>query len=80
MSSSLKLLDQFSPDFTLSLLSKGYCSNGSTPLNKLDAMTIYGTKKKTLKNLLLQNQENFETESWYIALGTTKFVQMMILG
>ena len=30
---------------------------------------------KTLKNLFLQNQEN-ETESWYIALGT----QVMIFG
>ena len=25
---------------------------------------------KTLKNLLLQNQESFKAESWYIALGT----------
>ena len=25
---------------------------------------------KTLKNLLLQNQDSFEAECWYIALGT----------
>ena len=25
---------------------------------------------KTLKNLLLSNQEGFEAESWYIASGT----------
>ena len=25
---------------------------------------------KTLKNLLLQNQESYEAESWYIASGT----------
>ena len=38
---------------------------------------------KTLKNLLFQNQESFEAESWYVALetqGLTKFVQMMTLG
>ena len=40
------------------------CSNGSAPLNKIAAMSIYG------KNLLLQNQESFEAESWYIASGT----------
>ena len=42
------------------------------------AMPVYG---KTLKNLLLQNKENFEAESWYAASGTqsTKFVEMMIL-
>ena len=42
------------------------CYNGSTPLNKIAAMTIYG---KTLQNLL-QNQESFEAESWNRALGT----------
>ena len=26
--------------------------------------------KKTFKNLLLQNQESFEAESWYTASGT----------
>ena len=43
------------------------CLNGSAPLNKMAAMFIYG---KTLKYLLLQNEESFEAESWYIALGT----------
>ena len=33
------------------------CSNDFAPLNKMAAMPIYG---KTLKNLLLQNQESFE--------------------
>ena len=37
------------------------CSNGSALLNKMAAMSIYG--KKTLKNLLLQNQESFGAES-----------------
>ena len=34
------------------------CLNGSTPLNKMATMPIYGKK-----NLLLQNQESFEAES-----------------
>ena len=56
------------------------CSNGSIPLSNMAAMPIYG--KKHFKNVLLQNQENFEAESLYIALGmqSTKFVQMMIPG
>ena len=45
------------------------CSNGSVPLNKMAAMPIYGKKKKPTKNHLLQNQESFEAESWYIARG-----------
>ena len=44
------------------------CSNGSAPLNKMAAMPIYG--KKNLKNLLLQNQESFGADSWYIASWT----------
>ena len=40
------------------------CLNGSTPLNKMAAIHIYG---KALKNLHHQNQESFETESWYTA-------------
>ena len=36
-------------------------------LHKIAAMPIM---VKTLKNLLLRNQESFEAESWYIALGT----------
>ena len=43
------------------------CSKGFAPLNKMAAMPIYS---KTLKNLLLQNQENLGAESWYIALRT----------
>ena len=44
------------------------CSVGSVPLNKMATIPIYG--KKSEKNLLLQNQESFEAESSYIALGT----------
>ena len=43
------------------------CLNGSAPLNKVTVMPIYG---KTIKNLLLQNQDSFETVSLYIAFGT----------
>ena len=39
-------------------------TNGHGPLIKMAAMPIYG---KTVKNLLLQNQESFGAESWYIA-------------
>ena len=35
---------------------------------------------KTLKNLLLRNQKADDIETWYTALSTTKFVQMMTLG
>ena len=70
--SSLKQLDQFSPDLMLGLLSMGYmyylCSDGYASFNKMSAMPIYG--KKTPKNLLLQNQGSFKAESWYIASGT----------
>ena len=41
------------------------CSNGSVPFDKMAAMPIYG---KTLK-YLLQNQESFEADSWFIASG-----------
>ena len=36
---------------------------------------------KILKNLLIQNQESFEAESWYIIedSSSTKYVQMMIV-
>ena len=43
------------------------CFNGFAPLNKMAVMPIYG---KTLKNLLLQNLENFEAEFWYTLFGT----------
>ena len=35
---------------------------------------------ETLKNLLAQSQESFESESWYIASISTKFVQMMTVS
>ena len=40
------------------------CSNGFTKLNKMASMPIYS---KTLKKLLLKNQESFEDESSYKA-------------
>ena len=43
-------------------------------MTKMAAMPIYG------KTHLLWNQKDDDLESWYAALGTTKFVQMMILG
>ena len=49
MSSSLKLLEQFSPDFTWAFCWKGIltmCSNGSMPLNEMAAMPLYGEKTK----------------------------------
>ena len=54
-------------------------SNGST-MNKMATMPIY--VKKRLKTIL-QNQDSFEAESWYIASGTQglpSFVQTMIPG
>ena len=39
--------------------------------------------KKTLKNLLLRNEESYEAESWYKASGTqglSNFVQMIVVG
>ena len=50
-------------------------SNSFVPLNKMAAMNKYG---KTITNLL-QNQESFENESWYIIIedSSTKFVPMM---
>ena len=41
------------------------CLNGFALVNKMAAMPIYG---KTLKNLLVQNQESFQAESWYLVL------------
>ena len=50
------------------LLLKGSISlNGSATLNKMVAMPIYG---KTFKNHLLQNQESFRAEFWYITPRT----------
>ena len=50
------------------------CSSGSAQLDNFAAMPIYS---KTLKNLLLQNQESSEVESWYTA-SWTKFVGMIL--
>ena len=36
--------------------------------------------KKTFKILLLRNQKADDLGTWYVALGPTKFVQMMIHG
>ena len=68
MSSSLKPLEHFHQISHGAFCQKGIAnfSNGSAPSNKIAALPIYG---KTLKNLL-QNQENFGAESWYIASGT----------
>ena len=40
---------------------------GYGPLIKMAAMPIYS---KSLKSLLLQDQESLKAESWYIALAT----------
>ena len=51
MSSSVKPLDQFLPDFRFGLSVKevlSTCSNGSVLLNKMAAMPIH-EKKETLK-------------------------------
>ena len=42
-------------------------TNSHGPLDKMAAMPIYG---KTLKTLLLQNQESFGADSWYMASET----------
>ena len=49
------------------------CTNGYGPLIKMAAMPIYG---KTLKSLLLQNQESFKAESWYIASWTQDLLSL----
>ena len=46
-------------------------------MTKMTATPIYG--KKTFKNLL-QNQKADDLGTWYVVVGPTKFVQMMILG
>ena len=69
-SSSQKQLDHFPPDFTLGLLSKAYYQFVQTSLIiKQDGCHAH-IWWKTLKNLLLQNQESFKTASCYRALGT----------
>ena len=41
--------------------------NGPGHMTKTAAMPIYG---KNLKNLLLQNQKNYDLETWHVASGT----------
>ena len=57
--SSLKPLEQFSPDFTSVETMLAICLNGSAPLNKIPAMPIYGKALKTIfsrtKNALWLN-------------------------
>ena len=52
-------------------------SNDFALLNKMAALPKFG---KTLENLLLQIQEIFEAESWYIESGTQSLPSMLILG
>ena len=67
--SPLKPPGQFSLNFTWSLLSKG-------GWNFIQMVTTWKTKwppclyMLNILNNLLQNQEIFEAESWYISLGT----------
>ena len=42
--------------------------NGTGHMTKMAAMPIYC--KKSLKNLLLQNQKSYGPETWHVALGT----------
>ena len=60
------------------------CLIGSAPFNKIAAIPYL---VETLQNLLLQNQESFQVESWYKALGIQGlpiffffFFQMMVAG
>ena len=53
------------------------CTNGHSPLSRVATMPIYDKK-----NLILQNQESFESEPEYI-IGNSRasmFVQMMIVS
>ena len=68
--SSLKLLEQFSPDFTYGFLSKRYWQFVWMVLRHWTRWPPCPNMVKRLKNLLLESQESFEAESWYIASGT----------
>ena len=46
-------------------------------MTTMAATPIYG---KTLKSLLLRKQKADDRETWYVASGATKFVQMMTLS
>ena len=63
-------------------LAKAY-TNWSGHMTKMATTPIYG--KNLLKNLQLQNQKVNDFVAWYVLcsignVGSTKFVQMMILG
>ena len=71
MTFRLKPLGQSSSLYVELSLKGGFsiCTNGHGhgPLIKIAAIFIYG---KTLKNLLLRNEESYEVKSLYIASGT----------
>ena len=45
------------------------CINGQGHMTKMAAMAINSKKKKTFKNLLLQNQKAYDFEIWHEASG-----------
>ena len=45
------------------------CINGQGHMTKMAAMAINSKKKKTFKNLLLQNQKAYDFETWHEASG-----------
>ena len=68
MSSSLKLLEQFSPGFTWAFYRKGV-ANLFRWFHAIEQDGRHPQMVKTRENLL-QNKESFGTESWYIASRT----------
>ena len=44
---------------------------------KIFSSEPYMVKKKTIKNLLLQNQESFEYESWYMASRSARLAKFV---
>ena len=84
MSSTLKPLDQFSPDFALGFLLKGYCQLVQMALHYWTRWPPcpYMVKKKTLKS---SSPEPRKFWGWILVYSiwdarSTKFVQVMILG
>ena len=83
--SSLKALNQFSPDFTWDLLSKGYWQfiqmvPQKTAKTKMTAIPIY-----VKRHLKASSPESSKLGGWIFVysirdLRFTKFVQVMILG
>ena len=89
--SPLKPLGQFSSNFSWRLLSMGGGGGGGGWGDWKFVQTVSVCYSrwlpclyilKILQNNLLQYQESFKAENWYIASGTrsTKFIQMMTLG